>query len=161
LRFGVSCSPLVEGGRVLVNVGGKGASVVAFDADSGKVAWKALDDRASYSSGFALGKGPQRQVVFLTQAGLHGLSAADGKPLWHHPLKDALQESSATPFLINDLLVGSSITRGSVALRLDAKEGKPAAEPAWKNAQLTSYFATPVAVGTEHLYLVTGTNPLA
>jgi len=37
LFFGMSCSPLVHAGQVLVNVGGKGASIVAFDADSGKV----------------------------------------------------------------------------------------------------------------------------
>ena len=30
--FGVACSPLVIGKKVLVNVGGKGAGVVAFDA---------------------------------------------------------------------------------------------------------------------------------
>src|SRR5262249_15834677 len=36
LTFGVSCSPLVDGKRVLVNVGGKGASVVAFDKGTGE-----------------------------------------------------------------------------------------------------------------------------
>src|SRR5436309_3145766 len=41
LRFGAATSPLVEGDLVLVNVGGKGASVVAFKKDSGEVAWKA------------------------------------------------------------------------------------------------------------------------
>ena len=45
LMFGAACSPLAEGGRVLVNVGGKGASVVAFDASTGEVAWKSLDGR--------------------------------------------------------------------------------------------------------------------
>src|SRR5947208_3583577 len=62
LFFGMSCSPLVHAGQVLVNVGGKGASIVAFDADSGKVAWKSLDDRASYSSPILVGQGPEQQV---------------------------------------------------------------------------------------------------
>ena len=53
LFFGVACSPLVEGDNVYVNVGGKGASVVAFGKDDGKVAWQKLDDKASYSSGIA------------------------------------------------------------------------------------------------------------
>src|SRR5262249_25966433 len=47
IRFGASCSPLVEGKAVLLNVGAKGASIVAFDKDSGETVWKALDDRAS------------------------------------------------------------------------------------------------------------------
>ncbi len=50
LRFGVSSSPLVVDNKVLVEVGAKGASIVAFDKDSGKVLWKSLDDPASYSS---------------------------------------------------------------------------------------------------------------
>ena len=56
-------------------------------------------------------------------------------------------------------MIASSITYGSAGLRLSTKDGKPAMTEAWKNPQLTSYFTTPVAVGKEHLYLVTGTPP--
>ena len=44
LFFGVSGSPLIEGDAVLVNVGGKGASIVAFNKDKGDVLWKTGDD---------------------------------------------------------------------------------------------------------------------
>ena len=44
LLFGASCSPLVEGKTVMVQVGGKDAGVAAFDTETGQVAWKALDD---------------------------------------------------------------------------------------------------------------------
>ena len=53
LTFGSSCSPIVVGGNVLVNMGAKGASIVAFDKKTGKEAWKKLDDAASYSSPIA------------------------------------------------------------------------------------------------------------
>src|SRR5947209_9725407 len=79
LFFGASCSPLIEGNLVLVNVGGKGTSVVAFDRDSGKVVWKMLDDGASYSSPLAFTAAGQRQVVFLTQQGLVSLRPTDGE----------------------------------------------------------------------------------
>jgi outer membrane protein assembly factor BamB len=39
------------------------------------------------------------------------------------------------------------------------KDGKPVASEAWTNPSLTSYFTTPVAVGKESIYLVTGTPP--
>jgi outer membrane protein assembly factor BamB len=159
LLFGASCSPLIEGGRVLVNVGGPGAAVVAFDKDTGKVAWKSGDDGASYSSPIALGQGATRQVVFLTREDLVGLNPADGAAWWNYPFRDKLFESSTTPVRVGDLLLASSITLGSVGLRLETKDGKPMATQAWKNADLTCYFSTPVAVGTEHVYLVTGTNP--
>ncbi len=156
LTFGVSCSPLLEGNKVLVNVGGKGASIVAFAKDQGSVLWKSLDDPASYSSPIVFGSGPQRQVVFLTQQGLVSLHPADGSVFWKFPLIDKLSESSTTPVRVADLLVGSSVTYGSVGLHLETKEGKPAATQAWKNPALTCYFSTPMPVGKDQLYLVTG-----
>jgi outer membrane protein assembly factor BamB len=159
IRFGASCSPLVEGKSVLLNVGGKGASIVAFDKDSGETNWKALDDQASYASPIAFGEGTGRQVVFLTAGGVVSLNPADGTPNWNFPLKDRLLESSTTPVLAGDVLIASSITSGGAGLRLSTKDGKPAMSEAWKNPQLTSYFTTPVAVGNEHLYFVTGTPP--
>ena len=48
--FGSAGSPVVEGGKVLVNVGGQDAGIVAFDAKTGDVVWKATSDEESYSS---------------------------------------------------------------------------------------------------------------
>src|SRR5438132_307750 len=148
LPFGMSCSPLVEGNYVLVDVGGKGASVVAFAKDTGTVAWKALDDGASYSSPIVFGQGKDRQVVFLTQQGLVSLNPSDGSLFWRIPLVDLLFESSSTPARVGDLLVASSITYGSTGLRLETKDGKPNATRVWKNDALTCYFSTPVGGGS-------------
>jgi outer membrane protein assembly factor BamB len=159
LLFGASCSPLVEGKALLLNVGARGASVVAFDKGSGEVVWKSQDDGASYSSPIALGKGKERQVVFLTAEGVIALDPANGALFWRFPLKDRLFESSTTPARAGDVLLASAITYGSAGLRLTTKDGKPAMSEAWTNPRLTSYFTTPVAVGTDHVYLVTGTTP--
>jgi len=161
LVFGASCSPLVEGSLVLLMVGGKGTGVVAFDTSKGEIVWKALDDGPSYSSPIVFGKSPERQTVFLTGAGLVSLKPADGTMWWRFSFRDLLLESSTTPMRVDDLLVASSITLGSAGLRLESKENHPAAASLWKNLDLTSYFSTPVAVGKEHFYMVTGTNPLS
>jgi outer membrane protein assembly factor BamB len=161
LFFGVACSPLVEGGRILVNVGGRGASIVALDAERGEVAWKALDDRASYASPIVFEQGGQRQVVFLTQQGLVSLRPADGHLYWRFPFVDKLLESSSTPVRVGDYLLASAITIGSAGLRLGTKEGKPDVREVWKNEALTSYFTTPIPVGREHVYLVSATKPPA
>lgn len=152
LFFGVSGSPLVEGDRVVVNVGGKGASVVAFDTGSGEEVWKSLDDKASYSSPIAIDQGKSRQIVFLTAKGLVGLAPRDGSVLWQFPFQDTINESSTTPVLVGDLLIGSSITLGTVGLKLDGAK----VEKQWLTPDLSCYFSTPVAVGKEHVYLVTG-----
>jgi outer membrane protein assembly factor BamB len=161
LFFGAACSPLVEDGKVMVNVGATGASIVAFSAEKGEVVWKALDDNASYSSPIAIGKGADRQVIFFTAGGLVGLSPKDGSKFWQFPLEDKLLESSTTPVVAGDRLVASAITYGTAALELTKRDGKPDAKQAWKNPKLTSYFTTPVALGTDDLYMVTGSNPLA
>jgi outer membrane protein assembly factor BamB len=159
LFFGMSCSPLVDGKRVLVNVGAKGASVVAFDRDSGDVLWKSLDDAASYASPILLTEGGGRQTIFLTHEGVVSLNPEDGHLLWRHRVVDAVSESSVTPVRVNDLVLASTITTGTVALRPEEGSKEPAV--AWKNGDLTCYFATPVPVGKEHVYMVTGTKPPA
>lgn len=156
LRFGISGSPLFDGDRVIVPVGSKGASVVAFDRKTSQVIWKALDDAASYSSPIIIDHGGRRQLIQLTAAGLVSLAPADGAVYWQFPFKDVLQESSATPCKVGDLMIASSVTLGSIAVKLTNKEGKPAVEQAWKNPALSCYFSTPVPVGENHVYMVTG-----
>lgn len=156
LFFGVATSPLIDGDRVVVEVG-KGASLVALERKNGEVAWKSLKDPASYSSPVIFGSGKERQLVALTQQGVVGLNADDGKSLWKFPLVDLLNESSTTPVKIGDgLILASSVTFGSVGLKVGTKDGKPEVSQVWKNTALTCYFATPVAVGTDQAYLVTG-----
>jgi outer membrane protein assembly factor BamB len=156
LKFGVACSPLINGNNVIVDVGAKGASIVAFTKDKGEVAWKSLDDRASYSSGISLTQDGLRQVIFLTQQGLRGLRADNGKEVWGYPLVDKFNESSTTPVMVGDTLLASSVTFGMVALKLQTKDGKTMATEAWKNSSLTCYFSTPIPVGKKHVYVVTG-----
>ena len=141
----------------MVNVGGKGSSVVAFGASKGEVAWKSLDDKASYSSGIEIGKAPDRQIVFLTQQGLRGLAPADGKKLWDFPLVDKLSESSTTPVVAGDLLVVLARSRSAWwGSRSEKDSDELSAKEVWKNPKLTCYFSTPIPVGKKHVYAVTG-----
>jgi len=76
--FGVGTSPLVEDGRVLVNVGGKDAGIVAFDLLTGKEKWKATADGASYSSPVTTVAGKSRLAVFFTRQGVVLIDPATG-----------------------------------------------------------------------------------
>lgn len=156
LTFGVSCSPLVHADLVYVNVGAKGASIVAFDKGNGDVRWKSLDDPASYSSPLLLGPAADEQLVFLTQQGLAALDPSKGSLHWRYPFVDLLSESSTTPVRVGDLLVASSVTVGSAALRLEQKDGKRSVTEVWKNPALTCYFSTPVPVGSDLLFMING-----
>jgi outer membrane protein assembly factor BamB len=164
LKFGVSASPLAVDDTIVVPVGGKGASIVAIEPrpkpphqdQPGLVRWQALDDPASYASPILIDQAGERQILTLTANSVVGVSAKDGALLWRFPFNDLLSESSTTPVKVGDLLIASSVTLGSVGLKLTTVDGKPAVEQAWKNQQLPCYFSTPVAVGKDHLYMVTG-----
>jgi outer membrane protein assembly factor BamB len=161
LYFGVSGSPLVDDRAVYVMAGGKGAGIVALNKDKGDVLWRSTDDKPSYSSPIAIEAGGKRQLVFLTGSGVVALDPKDGTPFWQHALADLLNESATTPVYHGDYLFASTITAGGRGLKLGAKDGKPTAEEAWKNEELNCYFSTPVTVGKDYLYLVSGSKPLA
>jgi outer membrane protein assembly factor BamB len=151
-RFAVCCSPLVIGNRVIVSVGGTGRCVVALDAETGKVAWQALDDAASTSSAvlFAGGqrpKGGAPDVVFMTPLRLVGLDPLDGSLRWEHPLVFQAAGTSPTPIVVGDKIVTSTQAHGAVAVRVGKKEEKTAAASAWQNKEMKSYFSSGVAVG--------------
>lgn len=154
LFFGAACSPLIEGDQVVLNVGGKGSSIVAFDRKTGDVAWQTLDDKASYSSPAVRGSGKSRELLFLTGENVVGLKPEKGEVAWKYPLIDALAESATTPVQTGDILFATSITYGGVGLTNDGKE-------AWKSDKYNSYFTTPVAIGKDHLCMVTCTKPPA
>jgi outer membrane protein assembly factor BamB len=156
--FGTAGSPLVDGGRIYVNLGGKNGGVAAFDAAKGSLLWKNLDDPGSYTSPVLIGAGASRQLIAFTGRNVASLDPATGSSSWKFPLVDKLLESSTTPVLVGDRLLASSITYGSVALRL--RDGKSGYDEAWKNPELTSYFSTPVSVEPQHVYMVTIRLPL-
>ncbi len=156
LTFGCSCSPIVVDDKVIVNIGAKGASIVAFDKETGKEAWKALNDGASYSSPITVTQGKTQSVVFLTSKGLVALAPKDGAVVWQHPLVDLILESSTTPVVVGDVLFGTSITYGGLGLKLENADGKPGVKKLWTNGNLNCYFSTPVSVGADTLYMVTG-----
>ena len=155
-KFGVSASPIIDEKRAIAMVGGKGASLVAYEPDGARVVWKALDDPASYASPIITEHGGKRQLIALTGEAVVSLDPANGDLYWRYPFRDAINESSTTPLRVGDLIVASSVTLGSVALKLTTKDGKPAVTEVWKNPALCCYFSTPVAVGDKYLYMVTG-----
>jgi hypothetical protein len=73
---------------------------------------------------------------------------------------DALWESATTPVRAGDLVLAGTITFGSAGLSVAKDGSKLKAEEVWKNQDLTCYFSTPVPVGKEHVYMVTGSKPL-
>jgi outer membrane protein assembly factor BamB len=120
--FGAGGSPLVEGGRVIANIGGDKAGVVAFDAKTGHVVWSATDDDASYSSGVAATIGGRRSAVFLTRDNLIGFDPATGAIQFQRRWRARIAASvnAATPLVIGDsIFVSAQYGPGAGVLRVE------------------------------------------
>lgn len=153
--FGFACSPLVIGKAVLVNVGGKGSGVVAFEAATGKELWKSTDDGASYSSPVAAEIDGKPAAVFLTRYGLRILDPGTGQRRHEFEFRPRLNESvqGATPLVWKDqIFLTVSYSTGAALLQAKGKE----LEEVWANDKtLSSQYNTPVRVG-DYLYGVHG-----
>ncbi len=149
--FGVACSPVIVDGKLLVNVGGKGAGVVAFDPTTGKELWKATDDAASYSSPTTAEIDGKPAAVFLTRHGLRVFDPANGKVLYELEWRPRINESvqAATPLVWKDeVFLSVSYSTGAVLAKL---KGGELAE-VWSNdTSLSCQYNTPVRVG-DYLY---------
>ncbi|MFL5338889.1 MAG: PQQ-binding-like beta-propeller repeat protein [Gemmataceae bacterium] len=153
--FGVGTSPLVDAKRVYVNIGSKGAGIVALDRDSGKDVWKATDDEGGYSSPTLAKLDGADRLVFLTRTGLVVLDPATGKVLHQRRFRARIDASvnAATPLVANDqIFLTASYNTG--ALLLDWNKGEP--RDVWKNDRsLSCHYNTPVKVG-DYLYGIHG-----
>jgi outer membrane protein assembly factor BamB len=153
--FGIACSPVLAGGKVLINVGAKGAGIVAFDPATGKEAWKATDEPASYSSPTVAEVGGKTLVVFLTRSGLAAVEPDTGKVRFTFPWRPRIDASvnAATPLVWKDeIFLTVSYNTGAVLLRVKGDE----LEEVWSNDRsLSCHYNTPVRVG-DYLYGVHG-----
>jgi len=123
--FGSAGSPLVEAGKVLVNVGGQDAGIVAFDAATGAVAWKATSDESSYSSPTVATIGGARHALFITRSNVVDLDPANGKIRFTLPFRSRSSASvnAATPLVIGNLVyVSASYGTGAALLEVNGAQ---------------------------------------
>jgi outer membrane protein assembly factor BamB len=149
--FGAAGSPLVENDRVLVNVGGKGAGIVAFEARTGKVVWAATDDQASYSSAAGATIRGRRLAIFLTRNRLVGLDPGTGAVQFQRrwQSRSAASVNAATPIVVGDLVfVSAEYGPGAGVLRVD---GSMLTELWAADEVLSNHYATSV-YHNGHLY---------
>jgi outer membrane protein assembly factor BamB len=122
-------SPLVEGDLLIAFIGGKlGAAVVAFHKDTGKEAWKALDESLTFSSPIVVAAAGTRQLIVWTQASVTSLDPATGKTYWSQPLRTSGEYAVSTPvFDSNLLLIGG--------LMLQMSSDRPGAKVLWPDSK--------------------------
>lgn len=142
--FGVGASPLLEGGRLIVNVGGveAGAGVVAIDRADGRTIWTATSHGPSYATPVAATAHGVRHAVVFTKDGLVSLDPGEGRARWSIPFRSRLYESvnASSPIAVGDLVFASaSYGTGAICIRLKPDGGF---EELWRGTRsMESHFS--------------------
>ncbi len=182
--FGVGSTPILEGERLVVMVGGQtNSGMVALDPKTGKTLWESVgaknwegqpmigwpgerivkwqtwDKQASYASPVAATIHGQRHVLCVMRQGLVSLNPTNGVvnfSFWFRsPVNDSV--NAMNPVVVDDLILLSAAYYriGSVVLRVKP-DGK-SVEPVWRSTALEVHWTTPI-YHDGHLYAFSGRN---
>jgi outer membrane protein assembly factor BamB len=153
-QWGVSFSPLVSGDRVFTIPGGPdGNALAAFERRTGRLRWKALDDRAAYSSPVLMTAGGADQVLFFTEAGLVSVNPQSGALYWRYPWETRYGCNIAAPVVAgNYVFISSGYGRGCALLEVSqGAGGKPEVHRVYEGNQMCNHYSTSVRY-EDHLY---------
>lgn len=152
-QYGYSASPIAYQKTVILPVGGKGASLIAFDAVSGEVAWSRHDFPISNSSPVLIETGGGRQLVFFLAKQLVGVSPERGDLLWSFPHTTQWDLNIATALWDGTgiLFCSSGYDGGSRALELQRTGQQVSPKELWANRRLRIHFTNALRIG-EYVY---------
>lgn len=149
ISWGISESPLVLEDRVLVNAGGRRASIVALDKSDGSVLWTSeANDGASYSSAVVATIRGVRQAIYFTGERAIGVSVADGSLLWHYRRVSNRTANVATPIVRgNYVFLSSDYGTGCALLEIQGGPSGMSAREVYFGRQMRNHHASSVLVG--------------
>lgn len=157
--WGITAAPLVHKDLVIqIAAGSAGACVVAFDLQTGKEKWRAIDELAGYSAPIMIRQGQQDVAVCWTGESVTGLNPETGQTLWRLPMESRnMPIGVATPVTSGKYLFVSSFYDGSMLIELNLE--KPEVKQVWRRIgtsekntdSLHCMISTPLIKG-QHIY---------
>ena len=150
--WGYSESPLIVGDRLLVNAGGRRASIVAIDKTDGRTLWQQHNDEAAYSSPMLLRTGSLAQAVFFTAERALAVDPRDGRLLWSYNKVANNTANIATPVVRGTrVFLSSDYGTGAALLEVKAAGNIASASEVYFTREMRNHHSTSVLVG-DHLY---------
>jgi outer membrane protein assembly factor BamB len=157
MDFGYSCNPFAYKNTIIMLVGGRGHSIMAFNQKDGSVAWQKQDFANGYSTPVLINVDGQDQVVAFMAKDVVGVNPDNGDLLWTHP--HSTESSFAISMPVwgegNLLLFSSSYNGGSRCLQLSRQDGKTGVKELWHNNRVRVHFGSIVRVG-DYAYCSSG-----
>ena len=148
LGNGYSSSPVAYKDTVILPVGGQNAGLVAFDQRSGKVKWRGLDFRNSYSSPRIVRLLGEEQIVVFMAEELIGVAPDTGELRWRYPQVNQWNHNINLPTVVDgDTLFISSPQNGARGLRLIPDGERIEVEQLWATRRIQFYHVSSVRSG--------------
>ena len=143
--YHTAMSPLVDGGLVVVHVGGPGeAALSAFDAATGDVRWTWTDDSPAYGSPIAVDIAGTRQVITFTHQNLIAVSVATGELLWRRPFKTPSDTTSQTPIVFRDTIIQNGRDNGVTSFRIVRQGEEWTTQDVWQTKEVSLHMSNGV-----------------
>jgi len=136
--FGYSCSPTVVENKIILPVGGKGASIVALNIEDGSIVWKSGDDPSSYTPAFPIEFNGHQQVIGYLENSLVCHDLQTGELLWRERFSQGYDEHAAWPIYDEpNLWISGPFRSGSKLLKLTGSKDQPL-ETIWESRLLSN-----------------------
>jgi outer membrane protein assembly factor BamB len=156
LGWGYTGSPLVDGEQLVCLPGGPKGTVAALDRKTGRLLWQSAEvkDQAAYTSPMVADIDGVRQYIVLTNPGLFGVNAKDGRLLWRAKRDGPFGTEVINTPLLQGSFVFTTVSAGNGGCELVkvSREGNSfKAESIYSNKNLSNHHGNVIRVG-EHLF---------
>jgi outer membrane protein assembly factor BamB len=186
--FGVGSTPILEGNRLIVMIGGQSNSgMAAFDPETGKTLWESVgeknwqgqpmigwpgdlkvdwpsrfryDKQASYATPVAATVNGERQIFCFMRQGLVSVKPENGEVNFSYFFRARVDESvnAMDPVVIGNQVLISAAYYKVGAVLLKVLPGNKQVESVWRSTALEIHFTTPI-YHNGYLYAFSGRNP--
>ena len=157
LMYGYASSPIAYRDTVIVPVGARGKSVMAFKQADGAVAWAANDFGNVYSSPLLIKVDGLEQLVALMDGFVIGMNPLNGDLQWQVPFQAAYSIAISTPVVGPDnlLFVSAEYDAGAKMIELKREGNGVKATELWDNIRLRLHHGNAMRIG-ETIYFSSG-----
>ena len=157
MMYGYAASPIAFRDTIVVPVGGRGKSVMAFQQADGKVAWAKNDYGNVYSSPILINVGGLDQIAQLMDGAMIAVNPHNGDLQWQVPFKADYSIAIATPLWGPDnlMFISSEYNAGSKVIELQRSGQQTTAKELWSSNRLRLHHSNAMRIG-DAIYFSSG-----
>lgn len=152
-KWKYSCSPLIQGDMIILDIGGAKNSTVAINKNTGELIWGAGDETAGYATATPYSQNGKPAVLVFKAEHMVSHDIATGKQLWSLPWKTNYDVNASCPTALGDKVFISSGYPGRSGRGgfFDLSSGEP--KELWINPDLKTQVNSGV-IHNGHVYAI-------